>query len=252
MKLPNGIGVAALLGLTTMATAIGIDGTLPAMPAMVEAFGTTRTSVQTTLSLFMVGVAIGQLVHGPLSDRFGRKPVIVAGTLITAAATAGCAAAQSLEALMAFRFLHGFSASAGFIVARAAVRDRYERAEAARVISLVLFFHGFAPLISPVVGAHLTVAFGWHAVFAFIAGYSALVALAFGAIFRETLERPDPDALRIAPMLRNFREISRSATFWTYTGCATACFGILFSFLSASSHVIIAFFGESETAYSYM
>ena len=252
MKFPNGIGVAALLGLTTMATAIGIDGTLPAMPAMVEAFGTTRTSVQTTLSLFMVGVAIGQLVHGPLSDRFGRKPVIVAAMLITGAATAGCAAAQSLEALMAFRFLHGISASAGFIVARAAVRDRYERAEAARVISLVLFVHGFAPLISPVVGAHLTVAFGWRAVFAFIAGYSALVALAFGAIFRETLERPDPDALRIAPMLRNFREISRNATFWAYTGCATACFGILFSFLSASSHVIIAFFGESETAYSYM
>ena len=252
MKFRNGIGLAALLGLTTMATAIGIDGTLPAMPAMVETFGTTRTSVQTTLSLFMVGVAIGQIVHGPLSDRFGRKPVIVAGMLITAAATAGCAAAQSLEAFMAFRFLHGISASAGFIVARAAIRDRYEHADAARVISLVLFFHGFAPLISPVVGAHLVVAFGWNAVFAFIACYSALVALAFGLIFRETLERPDPDALQITPMLRNFREISRSAVFWAYTGCAAACFGILFSFLSASSHVIITFFGESETAYSYM
>ena len=252
MKSSGNLGLAFLLALTSMATAIGIDGTLPAMPAMVEALDSTRTLVQLSLSLFMVGVAVGQPFPGPLSDRFGRKPVIIGGLLLTAVAALGCAFAESVEVLMGFRFLHGIAAASGFIVARAVVRDRYERAAAARVLSLVLFFFCFGPLIAPILCAHLTVSFGWNAMFAFIAAYSAGVALLFWLVFRETLERPDPGALRIAPMLRNFAEISRSVPFWAYTGCAAASYGILFSFLSGSPHVIITFFGETETAYAYM
>ncbi len=235
-----------------MATAIGIDGTLPAMPAMVEGLGSTRTLVQLSLSMFMVGVAVGQPVPGPLSDRFGRKPVIIGGLLVTGVAALGCALAETVEALIAFRFVHGMAAASGFIVARAVIRDRYERGDAARVLSLLLFFFCFGPLIAPIVAAHLTVSFGWKAMFLFIAAYSALVAILFALAFRETLERPDRDALRIAPMLRNFAEISRSVAFWAYTACAAASYGILFSFLSASPHVIITFFGETETAYAYM
>ena len=252
MKPPGNLGFAALLALTSMATAIGIDGTLPAMPAMVEGLGSTRTLVQLSLSLFMVGVAVGQLFPGPLSDRFGRKPVIVGGLLLTAVAALGCALAETVEVLIGFRFLHGVAAASGFIVARAVVRDRYERAAAARVLSLVLFFFCFGPLTAPIVCAHLTVSFGWNAMFAFIAAYSVLVALFFAFAFRETLERPDRGALRLAPMMRNFAEISRSVPFWAYTACAAASYGILFSFLSASPHVIITFFGETETAYAYM
>ena len=252
MKSSGNLGLAALLALTSMATAIGIDGTLPAMPAMVEGLDSTRTMVQLSLSLFMVGVAVGQPFPGPLSDRFGRKPVIVGGLLLTAVAALGSAFAETVEVLMGFRFLHGIAAASGFIVARAVVRDRYERAAAARVLSLVLFFFCFGPLIAPIVCAHLTISFGWNAMFGFIAAYSAGVALLFWLVFRETLERPDAGALRIAPMLRNFAEISRSASFWAYTGCAAASYGILFSFLSASPHVIITFFGETETAYAYM
>lgn len=252
MKSSGNLGLAVLLALASMATAIGIDGTLPAMPAMVEGLDSTRTLVQLSLSLFMVGVAVGQPFPGPLSDRFGRKPVIVGGLLLTAVAALGSAFAETVEVLMGFRFLHGIAAASGFIVARAVVRDRYERAAAARVLSLVLFFFCFGPLIAPIVCAYLTISFGWNAMFGFIAAYSAGVALLFGLVFRETLERPDPGALRVSPMLRNFAEISRSASFWAYTACAAASYGILFSFLSASPHVIITFFGETETAYAYM
>ena len=248
----GGAGMAALLALTSVATAIGIDGTLPAMPAMVEGLGSTRTLVQLSLSLFMVGVAVGQLVPGPLSDRFGRKPVIIGGLLLTGVAGLGCAFSPTVEVLMGFRFLHGIAAASGFIVARAVIRDRYERADAARVLSLLLFFFCFAPLVAPIVGAHLTVSYGWNAMFLFIAVYSVAAAILFGLTFRETLERPDPDALRVAPMLRNFAHISRSPAFWAYTACAAAAYGILFSFLAGSPHVIVTFFGETETAYAYM
>ncbi len=252
MKSQGGVGISALLALTATATAIGIDGTLPAMPAMVEGLGATRTSVQLSLSLFMVGVAVGQLFPGPLSDRFGRKPVIIGGLLLTAVAGLGCAFAQTVEVLMGFRFLHGVTAASGFIVARAVVRDRYELAEAARVLSLLLFFFSVGPLAAPIAGAHIAVTWGWNAVFLFIAVYSVLTAILFWLVFQETLERPDRGALRIAPMLRNFAEISRSVAFWAYTACAAACYGILFSFLAASPHVIIASFGETEIAYAYM
>ena len=251
MRIPAHVGFAALLATTTSGTAIGIDGTLPAMPAMAEAFGTDQTSIQLTLSLFMLGVAIGQLVYGPLSDRFGRKPIILASLLINIVATAGCAAALSVEMLMAFRFMHGVAASGAFIVARATIRDRYDRSDAVRVIAVMLFFHTIAPLVAPLVGAELITAFGWNAIFIFITIYTTTVTLLFWLVFRETLVEPDRNALRILPMLRNFATISRSLPFWAYTACASASYGMLFSFLAASAHVIITSFGETTRTYGF-
>ena len=252
MRLPDSVGIAALLASAASATAIGIDGVLPTLPGIEQTFGSTRTEVQITLSLFMIGVAAGQLIYGPLSDRLGRKPVIIGGLLLNVLATAGCATSQSIEILIACRFVHGLAASSGFIVARAVVRDRYERASAARVLSIMLFFYGFAPLLAPVIAAHLTVEFGWRAVFVFIGTYSATIALTFGLVFRESLQTPDTRALRLAPMYRSFRLVSRSRVFWTYSTCAAAAYGVLFSFLSSSAHVIITHFGEPATAYGYM
>ena len=124
-------GLAALLALTTVATATGIDGTLPLMPAIAAAFGADQAAVQLTLSSFMLGIAVGQLVHGPFSDRFGRKPALLVGLALNAAATAACALSTSIEMLMVFRFFHGIAASSGWLVARAVIRDRHERADAA-------------------------------------------------------------------------------------------------------------------------
>jgi len=118
-------GFAALLALTTVTSAMGVDGTLPLMPALGRAFGADREAVQLTLTMFMLGIAIGQLIHGPLSDRFGRKAAILGGLILTTVATAGCAMAVSIEALAVLRFVHGIAASSGWLIARAAIRDHH-------------------------------------------------------------------------------------------------------------------------------
>lgn len=252
MKTFDNSGIAALMALTTVATVIGIDGTLPAMPAIAAAFEADQAAVQFTLSMFLIGIAIGQLIHGPLSDRFGRKPALVFGLLLNVVATAGCAMSTSIEMLAAFRLLHGVSAATGWIISRAVIRDLFDRQQAARMMSVMLFFHGLAPLIAPIVGAHLTVALGWNAMFIFITVYTAIVSVVFMVFFKETIKERDPGALKIGPMLRNFGTVARSVPFWGYTACSAAAYGILFSFLGASAYVIITFFGESETDYGYM
>lgn len=245
-------GFAALLALTTVSSAMGVDGTLPLMPALGRAFGADREAVQLTLTMFMLGIAIGQLIHGPLSDRFGRKKAIIGGLILNTIATAGCAMAVSIEVLAVLRFVHGVAASSGWLIARAAIRDRHQRDDAARVMSLMLIFHSAGPLLSPIIGAFLTVHYGWQAMFVFLSVYSLAVTVFFGLTFRETISAIVPDALRPGPMLRNFAEIARSRVFWAYTACATAAYGILFAFLSSSSDVIINYFGESEIDYGLM
>ena len=245
-------GFAALLALTTVTSAMGVDGTLPLMPALGRAFGADREAVQLTLTMFMLGIAIGQLIHGPLSDRFGRKAAILGGLILTTVATAGCAMAVSIEALAVLRFVHGIAASSGWLIAQAAIRDRHQRDDAARMMSLMLIFHSAGPLLSPIIGAVLTVQYGWEAMFVFLSVYSLAVAVFFAFAFRETIAEIVPDALRPGPILQNFAEIARSRVFWTYTACATASYGILFAFLSSFSDVIITYFGESEIDYGFM
>ena len=252
MKAFENAGMASMLAMTTVATVMGIDGILPAMPDIADAFGVGPEEAQLTLSAFMIGIAVGQLIHGPLSDRFGRKPTIIAGLILNVVATLGCAMSPSLEALTVFRFVHGLAAATGWIVSRAVVRDRHQLDQAARVISVMMFFHAMAPLVSPIIGAALTERYGWTAMFLFIAAYNLAIAVIYAFAFRETLERKNPDALRIAPMMRNFGQVAASTPFWGYTACSAAAYGVLFSFLGASSYVIITFFGETRTSFGYM
>ena len=252
MKTFDNSGFAALLALTTVMSAAGIDGVLPLMPALGKAFGGDREAVQLTLTMFMLGIAVGQLIHGPISDRFGRKPAIVGGLVVTSIATAGCALSTSIETLTVFRFVHGLAASSGWLIARAVVRDKHEHDDAARVLSLMLVFHSAAPLFAPIIGAALTVAYGWEAMFVFLSVYSLSVAIFFSAVFRETIAEKALDALNPGPIVRNFAHIAQARSFWAYSACATAAYGILFAFLSASADVTIVHLGQSELHYSFM
>ncbi|MDO8878153.1 MAG: MFS transporter, partial [Pseudolabrys sp.] len=160
-----------LLPLLIAMTAIGpvtLNILVPALPGMITRLGTDAATVQLTLSLFLLSLACAQLVLGPLSDRFGRRPVVLAGLALSVAASLGAIAASSIGALIAARIIQAAGASTGIVIGRAIIRDLYDRDRAAGMIGLVTTAMVIAPMVSPLVGGILDTAFGWEAIFVFI------------------------------------------------------------------------------------
>ena len=159
-------------------TAIGplsLNILVPAMPGLIGTLGAGAGTVQLTLSLFLLGMAISQLVLGPLSDRFGRRPVMLAGLALTVVASFAALAATSIAGLIVARTLQAFGASAGIVVGRAIIRDLYDRDRAASMIGWVTMAMVVAPMIAPLIGGLLDTAFGWQAIFVFIGLFAAAV-----------------------------------------------------------------------------
>jgi DHA1 family bicyclomycin/chloramphenicol resistance-like MFS transporter len=243
--------LATLLGALTAIVPLSVDPTLASMPLAAAALGTDARGIQTSLSAFMLGVAAGQLVLGPLSDRFGRKPVLLVHVALYAAASAGCAAAPDLETLIASRLVQGYAACSAHVISRAIVRDRLEREDAARMLSWVMIVHGLAPLLGPIAGAHLAVGYGWRSVFLAIGAYGALVLVVLAARLKESLARPDLDSLVPRRLVRNYGTVLRSRVFLAYTACTASCFGGLFAFLSLSSPLLTSRYHVSTEGYGY-
>lgn len=169
-----------LLSLLMAITAIGpgaLNIVAPALPGMIERLGTDAATVQLTLSLYLLSLACAQLVLGPLSDRFGRRPVVLAGLALSVVASIGAIAASSIGALIVARIVQAAGASTGIVVGRAIVRDLYDRDRAAGVIGLVTSAMVIAPMVAPLIGGLLDTAFGWEAIFIFITAMSAAVLL---------------------------------------------------------------------------
>ncbi|MDU7867456.1 MAG: Bcr/CflA family efflux MFS transporter, partial [Pantoea sp.] len=149
------VGLVVILGLLAMLMPLSIDMYLPAMPQIAREFGVSAGSVQMTLNLYILGFAIGQLIYGPLADSYGRKPVIALGTLIFAVAAAACALSQTIDQLIAMRFLHGLSAAAASVVINALMRDSYSKEDFSRMMSFVMLITTIAPLLAPIIGGWL-------------------------------------------------------------------------------------------------
>ncbi|WP_416138698.1 MFS transporter [Halomonas sp. HK25] len=180
LKLTSPATVVTLAALTALGP-LATDMYLPAMPAMAEALDTGPDRVQLTLSLYMAGFALAQLLCGPISDRFGRKPIMVGGFALFLAASLLCAFAPSIESLLAGRFLQALGGAAGPVLGRAAVRDIYGPLEAGRILSHLASIMALAPALAPVMGAGLLLVFGWEAIFLVLALYAA-IALALLAL----------------------------------------------------------------------
>lgn len=230
---------------------ISTDLYLPALPSLVGAFATDVATVQLTLSVFVAGFAVGQLIYGPLSDRFGRRVALLIGMGVFFLASVGCAFAASMEALIAGRFVQALGASAGPVLARAIVRDLFERDRAARAMALMSSAMALVPLVAPLIGGQLQVLFGWRASFAAMAAFGGIMLLigVFGV--QETNRHRDPLAMRPRRLLTNFRAILTNGGFLGYAAVVGLTYASLFAFISGSSFVLIGVYGIAPERFGF-
>ncbi|MET0650652.1 MAG: multidrug effflux MFS transporter, partial [Pyrinomonadaceae bacterium] len=234
-------------------TALSIDMSLPAMPQLQETFGASVSSVQLTLSIFLAGFALGQVFCGPLSDRWGRRPVLLAGLALFTLAGLVCAGSTSLTMLLAARFVQGAGASVGPVVARAIVRDRFDSRRGASVLSQMTQVMIVAPLLAPTLGGYLLVHMGWPAIFVVLGASGALMSVICWRYLPETV-RPLQVADVEAPKTKtrgSLREVLKHRE--SLRHALTTCFAYagMFAYVGSSPFVLMDGFGVAEEDFGY-
>lgn len=237
--------LALLLGIQPVTT----DLYLPALPALTAGFGARIAHAQLTLTALLLAFGVSQLVLGPLSDRFGRRPVLLAGLSAYVLAAAGTALAPTIEGLIALRALQGAAMGAAVMAARAIVRDLYQPAEGARVMSRALTGLGVIACLCAPVGGLVTDGLGWRFALAVPALFGVTTLALVALRLRESLPRPDANALRPSAIVRTWGTVLRHPTFLTFSALTTAAYGLLFTFLASSSFVFLQVLGLSRTDY---
>ncbi len=243
--------VVALMAGLSMLQPLSTDLYLPTLPALASHFDASAATVQWTLSAFIAVFGLWQLVAGPLTDRYGRYPLVMLGVTIYALASALCMLAPSMTVLLIGRSLQGLGACTCVVGARGVVRDLYTPSEGARMIASAGTIMGFAPLLGPIIGAQLADTFGWRAAFAALLVFSVGLALFAGFRLKETNTRLNPNALAPGPMLRAYGQVLRSPAFRAYALVAAATYGGLFAFISGSSFVLMRALGQAATGYAF-
>jgi DHA1 family bicyclomycin/chloramphenicol resistance-like MFS transporter len=230
---------------------LSTDLYLASLPHLGSYFGASPAAVQQTLSLFVIGFGSAQLVSGPLSDRYGRRPVLLGGLGIYVLATIACGLAPTLPILVASRLVQAVGCCTAVVVARALIRDAYPPAEGARMIAKASSLLSMAPLLGPIAGSYLQVSFGWRAAFAVLTVFALLMATATTRWLQETNATPNPAATRLRPLLRTYGRIAASPAFWAYALPGSLSYAGIFIFISGSSFVLIQVLGVPTEYYGY-
>ncbi|MEY5002264.1 MAG: hypothetical protein RL678_73 [Pseudomonadota bacterium] len=239
--------ITALMMMQPLST----DLYLASLPSLVSGFGVPVATVQLTLSLFVIGFGSAQLIIGPLSDRFGRRPVLLAGLSIYVAASALCGFAQSIELLIMARFLQALGCCAAVMIARAIVRDAYAPEDSARLLARASTWISLAPIIGPILGAYLQVAFGWRAAFVALGIFSACVMAACVYALPETNQHKNPKATQINGIIENYRLVLGAREFWLNVMPGALSYCGIFIFISGSSFVLIEILGVPTQWFGY-
>lgn len=240
---PRHVTTAVLVGVGFALLPLSTDLYLAALPALRREFATGVAEVQLTLSVFIAAFALSQLAYGPLSDRYGRRPVLLAGVAIYVAATLFCAVAQSIELLLVGRFLQAVGACSGQVIGRAIIRDVHGAQGAARMLGYITAGTALAPVFGPALGGLLTVAFGWRANFALLAVVGALLLAAAARLLAESNAHRDPHATAPRALARNYATLLADRRFTGHALCVAASYGGVFAWISGSSFLLIESLG---------
>ncbi len=243
MKSSKSFFTTAVIAAMVAIGPISTDMYLPAFPALITFFDTSIDQVQFTLSIFLIGFAVAQLLYGPLSDRFGRKPVLLVGITLFLFSSAAIIFVHEIEQMILLRFFQALGGSAGPVLGRAMVRDIHGAKDAARQLAYIGSAMALAPAIAPVIGGYFTIWWGWESSFVFLTMYAIAVFLIVAIKIPETAPPGSHHVLSMNNLIKNYLSLLKHATWPWYTLTCSFVFSGLFSFLSGSSFVIIEFLG---------
>lgn len=238
-----------------MLTAVGplsVDMYLPSLPTIARDLNTSSAAAGITLTVFLISLAIGQLIYGPASDRFGRKPPLYIGLAMYVAASIGCAFAKDATMLAVLRGVQGFGGCAGMVIARAAVRDRMDPAGAAQAYSTLMLVMGVAPILAPMIGGAVLQVGSWRIIFALLTVFGVLALAAVHYLMRETLAPEKARKLAVSHVLRDYWELLRDHHYAAYMWCGAVFLSGMFAYITVSSFVLIDEYGLSPSHYAWV
>ncbi|GAA2087198.1 multidrug effflux MFS transporter [Streptomyces albiaxialis] len=247
-----GLLLTFILGGLTALPALSMDMYLPALPEVSGVLHTPAATAQLTLTACLVGLAVGQLVVGPMSDRFGRRRPLLIGMSGYVVASAVCAFAPTVETLTVFRLVQGLAGSAGIVIARAIVRDLYDGLAMARFFSTLMLISGVAPILAPVLGGQVLRFTDWRGVFLVLAAIGLVMVVVLLRALPETLARENRHSGGLPDALRTMRGLLGDRVFTGYLLMASFTFAALFSYVSASPFVVQEIYGASPQTFSLL
>jgi DHA1 family bicyclomycin/chloramphenicol resistance-like MFS transporter len=247
-----GLLITLILGSLSALPALSMDLYLPALPEVGDALHTSASSVQLTLTTCLLGLALGQLIVGPMSDQLGRRRPLIVGMFCYVVASAACAVAPGIEALTAFRLIQGLAGAAGIVIARAVVRDLFDGLAMARFFSTLMLISGLAPILAPVFGGQLLRVTDWRGLFVVLAVLGLVLVLIVMRWLPETLPPAKRHAGGIGSALRTMGGLFRDRVFTGYLLTGSLTFAALFAYVAASPFVVQEIYGASAQAFSVL
>ncbi|MFD2570793.1 Bcr/CflA family multidrug efflux MFS transporter [Spirosoma soli] len=244
--------IILILGTLSTISPFAIDMYLPGFPAIARDLHTSIAQVQLSLTAYFIGISAGQLLYGPLLDRYGRKRPLYVGLTVYMLASLGCALTNSIETLIAMRLLQALGGCVGLVAAQALVRDLFPINQTAQVFSLLTLVVAVSPMIAPTVGGYATTAFGWHAIFIILAGITALILIAIHFALPDG-RQPDPTlSLRPTAVLANFYTVLKQPQFLTYALAGGFATSAPFAYIAGSPDVFMNIYHVSEQEYGWI
>lgn len=240
------------LGLLSAMGAFSIDMYLPGFPAIAKDLNTTVAHITLSITSFFIGISIGQMIYGPLLDKYGRRKPLYIGLVVYLVASLGCAIAPTADALIGIRFLQALGSCAGLVASRALVRDIFPVSENAKIFSLLMLVLALSPIVAPTLGGYVTSLFGWQSIFYILAGIAALTIV---LVYFKLPEGRKPDleiSLLPAPIIKGFLEVAKEPQFYTYAFAGAIASSGLYAYIAGSPFVFMELYHVSDKQYGWI
>src|SRR5215831_3950016 len=251
MLRPGTFALTALLAALTAVGPLSTDMYLPSLPEIARQLHASTAQVQFTISSYLVGFAVGQIFYGPISDRHGRKPVLLAAIALYCVASLLCAVSTSIEMLIVARIFQAVGGSGGIVLTRAIVRDIYSDARAGRELSVIASVMALAPVLAPIAGGVLQTGFGWRAVFLTLVGVGLIGGVIVWLLLPETTNSRTTEPVSISSMARSYQVVARNSVYLAYLAITAASFAGLFAWISGAPFVLQDLYGLTPFAFGF-